>query len=95
MAYRIPQTDGSTRAILLTDRRLGGWNDTWKVTPAAAPTDYEFTLLELRLPAKGDGEARASLTGKIKVDSDTHTLVLENYAELPVVLKGVKLQSGN
>jgi hypothetical protein len=91
-AYRLPQPDGSERIILATDRRLGAWNNLWKPTGSAAPTDYEFTLIELRLSPKGEGVGKASLTGKVAVDSASNTIALDGYDSLPVVFKGVKKQ---
>ena len=94
-AYRIPQPDGGERIILATDRRLGAWNNLWKPTGTAKTTDYEFSLIELRLNAKGEGEGKTSLTGKVTIDSGGKTIALDGYATLPVVLKGVKRQSGS
>jgi hypothetical protein len=93
-AVRLPQPDGGERIVLITDRRLGAWNDMWKPAgPAAdaAPPNYEFSLIELHLNAKGEGEGKASLTGKVAADSAAKTLALENYNALPVVLKNVRL----
>jgi hypothetical protein len=89
-AYRVPQTDGSQRIIFVTDRRLGGWNDLWKPVGGAAVTDYDFTLFELRLNAKGDGEGKSTLSGKVTVDNAANTIALDGYAGLPVLLKDVK-----
>src|SRR5262245_37789672 len=94
-AYKVAQPDGSQRIILATDRRLGSWNTLWKPTGTATPTDYEFSVIELHLNAKGEGEGRASLTGKVAVDSATKSMALENYSALPIVLKTVKRQSGS
>jgi hypothetical protein len=87
---KLPQSDGSERIILISDRRLGAWNNLWKPAGSGTETNYEFSVLELRLNAKGEGEGKASLTGKVVVDSGAKTLALDNYAALPVVLKGVK-----
>jgi hypothetical protein len=89
-AVKLSQPDGSERIILLTHRRLGGFNDLWKPAGSAPVTDYAFSLVELHLNAKGDGEGKASLTGKVAVDSAAKSFVLENYTALPVILKGVK-----
>jgi hypothetical protein len=91
-AYRIPQPGGGERVILATERRLGGWNDLWR--PASPLTDYEFTVIELRLNAAGKGEGKATLTGKAAVDPEVKTIALENYAGEPVVFKNVALQGG-
>lgn len=88
-ALRFPSQDGGERILLVTDRRLGAWNDIWKA--AGTPTNYDFSVIELRLNAKGTGEGRASLTGKVTADPATKTIGLENYGELPVVLKNVTI----
>ena len=91
-AYKLPLPNGGQRIILASDRRLGVSNGSWKPAGNAAPTDYEFTLLELRLNPKGEGEGKASLTGKVVVDPASKSIALESYDSLPVVLKGVKPQ---
>jgi hypothetical protein len=40
--------------------------------------------------AKGEGEGRGVLTGKVAVDSAAKTIALDSYATLPVILKSVK-----
>jgi hypothetical protein len=89
-AYRTKQADGSERIIFATERRLGAWNNSWKPTGTATPTDYEFSVIEVRFPVKGDGEAKASLTGKVTIDSTVNSVALDGYAGLPVILKEVK-----
>ena len=89
-AARIPSADGGERIILLTDRRLGGGTVGWKFVGAGTATNYEFTLIELRLDAKGAGEAKASLTSRVILDKEAKTLALENYAAAPAVFQGVK-----
>lgn len=79
----------------MTDRRLGGWNNNWKPAGGATPTNYEFTVIELRLNAKGEGEGKASLSGKVAVDADAKTIALDGYAGQPIVLKAVKRTSGS
>ena len=91
-AYRIPQPGGGERVLLATERRLGGWNELWR--PASPPTDYAFTLIELRVNAAGHGEGKATLTGKVAVDPEVKTIALENYAGAPVVFKNVARQGG-
>ena len=89
-AFHVPQALGGERIILAMDRRLGSSNALWKPVGTAAPTNYEFTLVELRLNAKGEGEGKASLTGNVTVNDELKSLVLEGYDTLPVVLKAVK-----
>ena len=93
MPARSPPQDGGQRIILITDRRLGAWNDRWKLaTPEPLRRDrqaanYDFSVIELRLNAKDEGEGKASLAGKLAVDGAAKTMVLDNYDSLPVILK--------
>jgi hypothetical protein len=88
-AYKI-QSAGGDRIILATDRRLGVWNDLWKPTGNATVTPYDFSVIELRFPAKGDGEGKTSLSGKVTIDTTANTIALDSYATQPVIFKGVK-----
>jgi hypothetical protein len=93
-AVRTPGAGGGSRIILLTDKRLGAARNNWQpVPPGGAANTYEFALIELRLPAKGDGDGKASLIGTIGVDPETKGLALEGYDALPVTLRGVKVRS--
>jgi hypothetical protein len=92
-AYRLPQPDGGERIILVTDRRVGTWSNLWKTAPPVTTSDYAFSIIELHLNAKGEGEGRGVVTGKVAVDSQVKSIALEAYGTLPVILKGVKRQS--
>ena len=59
------------------------------ITAGGAPTDYQFTVLELRVDAK-TGEGKSSLTTKVVADNQTKVLSLENYATAPTILQNVK-----
>ena len=89
-AYQVPQPGGGSRIILLTDKRLGAAKNNWRATAPATPNTYEFTLIELRLPAKGPGTGKASITGTIVVDPETKNLGLGGYDALPVTLQDIK-----
>jgi hypothetical protein len=89
-ASRIAAPDGGERIVLITDRRLGAWNDLWKPVGADAAANYEFSVIELHLNSKGEGEGKVSLTGKVAVDNVAKTMALENYLASPVVLKNVR-----
>jgi len=87
-AYRASLPEGGERIILATDRRLGGTVG-WK--PATGtPTDYEFTLIEIRMDSKGMGEGKSSLTSKVVFDNEAKTIALDNYSATPAVLQNVK-----
>ena len=92
-AGRFPQADGGERLILITERRLGAWNELWKPAGTDAPTNYEFSVVELRLDSKGEGEGKISLTGKVALDTAAKTIGLENYGGSPVILKNVRRKS--
>ena len=94
-AYRLPEADGSERVILATDRRIGTWSNLWQTAPTITSSDYGFSVIELHLNSRGEGEGRGVVTGKVVVDSSAKTIALDSYATLPVILKGVKRQSGN
>ena len=88
-AARFAEQDGSERIVLITDRRLGAWNDVWKPAGPEASPKYDFSLIELRLKPKGAGEGKTSLTGTVAVDAGAKTFGLANYAGSPVTLKNV------
>jgi len=92
-AYRVPLPDGGERIILATDRRFGAHTPAWTPTSTAAATDYEFTLLEVRLGAKAPGEGKTSLLTKVVVDAEAKMLALENYAAAPAMLQNVKMNT--
>ena len=92
-AARVPEPDGGERIVLITDRRLGVYNDLWKPVGPDAATNYPFSVIELRLNSKGEGEGKVSLTGKVSLDSAAKTIALENYNALPVVFRNVSRQN--
>ena len=86
-AWRAPAADeGTERIVLVTDRRLGAHAPGWSPSPGSA-ADAEFTVIEMRLAAKGAGEGKTSLATKIAVDASAKTLALEGYPAAPVQLK--------
>ena len=89
-AWRAPIPSGGERIILATNRAFGAQSPQWKPSGNQPVTDYEFSVIELRLNAKGIGEGKTSLTTKVIVDSEAKTIALENYATAPVILQNVK-----
>lgn len=89
-AGKVTVPDGVERIIFITDRRLGATNDLWKPVGTGAPTTYDFSVIELRVNAKGEGEGKISLIGKVVPDNAAKIVVPENYGELPVVFKNLK-----
>jgi hypothetical protein len=89
-AGRIENPDRSQRIVLITDRRLGAVNRLWNPNFQGDPNDYEFSVIELRLSAKGEGEGKASLIGKIAPDAGAKIVTLENYDALAPVFRNVR-----
>jgi hypothetical protein len=89
-AYHASLPDGGERIILATDRRLGAYTTAWKPVAATPATDYEFTLIEIRLDSKGLGGGKTSLTTKVILDSEARTVALDDYAATPAILQNVK-----
>jgi hypothetical protein len=93
-AAKIENPDGSQRIILITQRRLGAVNQVWRPTVDGASNSYEFSVIELRLNAKGEGEGKVSLTGRVAEDAAAKIVAIENYNALPVVFREVRKVEG-
>jgi hypothetical protein len=89
-ARQVSLPDGGERIILATDRRLGAYSAAWTPAAPAPVTDYAFTLIEIRLNAKGAGEGKTSLLTKVIVDQDAKTIALDDYAATPAMRQNVK-----
>jgi len=85
-ARRTPLPDGGERIVLVTDRRIGFW----EAANQARSVDYPFTLIELHINRDGQGEGKLSLATKITADKENKIIVLEDYANQPVLLTSVK-----
>jgi hypothetical protein len=83
-ARQHPYGDGGRRIFIATDRYI----NYWEVTNNTRSMDYPFTLIEMRLDNHNQGEGKLSLATKVMADEDQ--IVLEDYANQPVMLKNVK-----
>jgi hypothetical protein len=90
-AGRVANADGSQRVVLLTQRRLGSQNQAWRAASGAA-NGYGFSVIELRLNAKGEGEGKASVVGTVAMDAAAKVVTLADYAAAPVVFRDVRPQ---
>lgn len=86
-AYRIVNSDGSSRIVIGTDRRIGYW----EARNQPRTMDYPFTLIEMRLDKDGNGEGRMAVGTKISRSKDGKTIELENYGISPVALKNIAI----
>jgi hypothetical protein len=87
-AWRIANSDGTSRVIIGTDRPI----NFWEASRQPRTIDYPFTIIEMRLDAKGQGEGRMAAGTKISRSKDGKTIELENYGISPVALNEIKLQ---
>jgi len=83
-ARELPGEEGGRRLILATDRPIGFA----EARNNPRTLDYPFTLIELRLDAEGRGEGRLSIATKLTLNDNV--LVIENYADQPVMLTEVR-----
>ena len=87
-AYRFVNSDGTSRIVIGTDRPI----NFWEASRQPRTIDYPFTIIEMRLDAKGQGEGRMAAGTKISKSKDGKTIELENYGISPVALNEIKLQ---
>ena len=87
-AWRIANSDGTSRIIIGTDRPVSFF----EASRQTRSMDYPFTIIEMRLDAKGEGEGRMASGTKISRSKDGKTIELENYGISPVALNQIKLQ---
>jgi hypothetical protein len=87
-AWRFVNSDGTSRLVIATDRRI----DFWEARNQPRTIDYPFTIIEMRLDTKGEGEGRLAAGTKISKSRDGKTIELENYGISPVALNNIKLQ---
>jgi len=87
-AHRVPAADGGERIVLVTDRYVAFW----EAASGARTLDYPFTIIEMRLDSKGEGEGKIAVATKITANRESGEIVLENYSAQPVNLTSVKRQ---
>ena len=85
-AWQSASSEAVRRVVLVTDRRIGAAQPVW---PALSVTDgdLEFTVIEMRVDARGNGEAKTSIVTGVIVDADARTLALDSFAAAPAQLR--------
>jgi hypothetical protein len=83
-ARQAPYGDGGRRIFIATDRYV----NFWELANNTPSRDYPFTLIEMHLNNQNQGEGKLSIA--TKVTADGNQIVLEDYANQPVMLKDVK-----
>jgi hypothetical protein len=83
-ARELPDQEGGRRIVLATDRPMGFWEAANRPRTA----DYPFTLMELHLNKNGEGQGKLNIAAKLTLNDNV--LVIEDYANQPVMLNDVK-----
>ena len=83
-ARQLPGEEGGRRIVLATDRPIGFA----EAANNSRTMDYPFTLIELRLDKDGHGEGKLSVATKLTLNDNV--LVIEDYADQPVMLTDVR-----
>jgi hypothetical protein len=78
--------DGGKRIVLATDRPIGFW----EASNQPRTLDYPFLLIEIHVDADGRGEGKLARAAKLTLSNDV--LIIENYANQPVMLNEVRLR---
>ena len=80
----------STRADARSCWRPTGRSDFWEARNQPRSIDYPFTILEMHLDKNDEGSGKILVGTKIYIDKKTNNLVLENYAQQPVMFNEIK-----
>jgi hypothetical protein len=86
-AWQTREPDGSRRIVIATDRYIGFE----EIQAQPRTLDYPFTLFEIHLNAKGEGEGKMAVATKISFDKKKNVVELENYSSEPVRLQQIKI----
>lgn len=87
-AWQTTLPDGGRRIVLAADRYIG----MAEARNQPRTIDYPFTLFELRVNNKGEGEGKLAYATKIRFDKDKKVMELENYSSEPVRLQNLKVK---
>jgi hypothetical protein len=82
-AYDFPQTDGSRRIVIATDKPVSFG----AAVAGAESLDYPFTLIEMRMGANDKGEGR--MLARSAISTKDGKLQLENYGNEPIKLSQI------
>lgn len=86
-AFQTPLEDGGHRIVLITDRYIGFR----EARDQPRTMDYPFTLIEIRVNGRGEGQGKMSIATRIAFDKKDQRLELENWSSEPVRLNKVTL----
>lgn len=78
--------DGTEHVFMLTDRPMSFFER----RDAGRSTDYPFTLIQLEVQPSGEGQGQIAVAARLRVDKRNQTLVIDNFSDQPVTLRGLK-----
>ena len=82
-AYDFPQTDGSRRIVIATDKPVSFG----AAVAGAESLDYPFTLIEMRMKPNDKGEGR--MLARTAISTKDGKIQLENYGDEPIKLSEI------
>ena len=85
-ARRVPRADRSAEVTIITERAMSFW----EATQMPRSTAYPLTVIEMDLDARGEGEGRVLVATNFSYDRLTDQLVIENFEDAPVLLRGLR-----
>ena len=92
-AHRAAIDDGGEVVTLVTDKPVGSYNfRPWAVENATATATVDYSVIELRLDASGNGVGTMSLAADVATDDEANTVSLVRADATPDVLADVALQ---
>jgi len=84
-ARETPLDEGGRSIVLATDRPI----NFWEARNQPRSIDYPFTILEMHLDKNDEGSGKILVGTKIYIDKKNN-VVLENYAQQPVMFNEIK-----
>ncbi len=92
-AHRAATDDGGETVTIVTDKPVGSYNfGPWSVENSTAAAPLEYSVIELRLDASGNGVGTMSLAADVATDDEAGTVSLVRADETPDVLADVALE---
>ena len=92
-AHRTATDDGGEIVTLVTDKPVGSYNfRPWAVENSTATATVEYSVIELRLDASGNGVGTMSLAADVTNDDEANTVSLLRTDATPDILADVALQ---
>jgi hypothetical protein len=81
-----PLPDGGYSITIATDRPIGFW----EATSQERTLDYPFMLIQMQVDKDGNGQGKLARAAKLTISNDV--LVIENWANQPMMLNEVRLR---